>query len=86
MQPLNLPLVVIDKKLEQEGYSTVFDGNYSTRKGHWYILITVFDAHLGNCLLDKHPLKPKVVEYLKVLKEEYLNTHNYHEVLFKKKP
>ena len=24
---LNLPLVAIDKKLEQEGYSTVFDGN-----------------------------------------------------------
>lgn len=83
---LNLPLVIIDAKRESNGNSPLFENNYSSRKDHWYILLTVYDENIKNCLLDKYPKKAEVVKYLKALKDEYLNTTNYQEILFTKKP
>lgn len=82
---LNLPFMVIDAKRESNGNSPIFEDNYVSRKGHWYILITVYDKNLKNCLLDKHPLKDQTLQYLKALKQEYISTFNYEELLFTKK-
>lgn len=79
---LNLPLVIIDKKLEQEDIGPLFENNYTKRTGEWYLMITVYDENLKNCLLKSHPLRPKVLKFLKELKDEYLNTHNYESLLF----
>ncbi len=76
----NIIPMVIDEALNTDALSNV----YETRKGHWYILITVYDNNLKNCLLDKHPKRKLIETYLKNLKAEYLATGNYKELLFKK--
>ena len=81
----NLIGLIVDAKLDEENLPTVFN-NYTSRKGHWYIVLTVYDEEVKNCLLNKHPVKPKVIQYLKNLKQEYLNTQNYEELLFTKNP
>jgi hypothetical protein len=81
----NLGLVLTDLVLDEKLGVTAFENNYSTRKGHWYIVITVYDEDLKNCLLDKHPMKSDVLQYLKELQQEYLRTYNYEELLFTKK-
>ncbi|WP_225035800.1 hypothetical protein [Winogradskyella sp. SM1960] len=84
-ESINLPLAVIDAKRESNGNSRLFEGNYSNRTGHWYILLTVYDENIKNCLRDKHLLKAKTIEYLKGLHQEYLTTQNYEELLLTKK-
>ncbi|WP_339751864.1 hypothetical protein [uncultured Winogradskyella sp.] len=84
-ETLNLPLILIDAKRDSNGNSKLFEGNYSSRKGHWYIILTIYDENIKNCLKDNHPLKSKTIQYLKNLKQEYLNTQNYEELLLTKK-
>jgi hypothetical protein len=80
---LNFGLAVVDLVLEEKTGVTMFDNNYTSRTGHWYIVLTVYDENVKNCLLNKHPMQKKVVQYLKVLQQEYLRTHNYEELLLK---
>lgn len=80
----NLIGLFIDAKLDDENLPTVFN-NYTTRKGHWYLILTVYDENIKNCLIDKHPMKLKILQYLKGLKQEYLTTKNYEELLLTKK-
>ena len=82
---INLPLVAIDAKRESNGNSPLFEDNYSSRTGHWYIILTVYDESIKNCLKDNHSLKAKTIQYLKNLKQEYLTTQNYEALLFTKK-
>ncbi|GAA4243921.1 hypothetical protein [Winogradskyella damuponensis] len=84
-ESVNLPLALIDAKRESNGNSRLFEGHYSSRTGHWYLIITIYDENITNCLRDKHPLKEKTIQYLKDLKHEYLTTQNYEELLFTKK-
>lgn len=85
-ETINIPLVVIDAKRESNGNSRLFEDNYSSRTGHWYILLTVYDDTITNCLKDKHLMKAKTIQYLKDLKQEYLSTQNYEALLLTKKP
>lgn len=84
-ETLNLGLAVTDLVLQEKAGFTVFDDNYSTRKGHWYLILTVYDKDVKNCLLDKHPMRSDIINYLKNLKKEYLTTSNYEALLFTKK-
>ena len=81
----NLPLVVADEVLDRKAGFKMFETNYTSRTGHWYIIITVYDDNIKNCLKDKHPLKAKTIQYLKELKQEYLTTQNYEELVLTKK-
>lgn len=81
----NIGLAMADLIIEDRTGVTLFEDNYSSRKGHWYLVLTVYDDDIKNCLLDKHPDKSVIIEYLKNLKEEYLATNNYEELLFAKK-
>ncbi|GGI57407.1 hypothetical protein GCM10011444_17160 [Winogradskyella haliclonae] len=83
---VNLPLVLIDVKRESNGNNSLFESHHINRTGHWYLLLTVYDKEIKNCLLDNHPKRENVIEYLKSMKAEYLNTANYQELLFNKKP
>jgi hypothetical protein len=78
-------LAAVDLVLSEKAGFRVFDENYDSRKGHWYILITVYDEKVSNCLLNKHSKRQDILQYLKSLKKEYLDTHNYEELLFTKK-
>ncbi|MBC3846469.1 hypothetical protein H8K90_08765 [Winogradskyella echinorum] len=84
-EKLILPLALIDLRRSSNGNDPLFEGNYSTRKGHWYLILTVYDEDIKNCLIGKHPMKAKVLQYLKDLKQEYLTTQNYEELLLTKK-
>jgi len=81
----NLLFALIDAKRESNGNSRLFENAYTSRKGHWYILITVYDDDIKNCLLDDYPKRAKILEYLKDLKQEYLTTQNYEALLLAKK-
>jgi len=54
-----------------------------TRVGYWYIAIEVFSATEKDCLHEDSKSRAIVLPYLRSLKEEYLSTHNYNEVVFK---
>lgn len=78
----NIIPVLIDAKLE----TGALRNTYTSRKGHWYLLITIYDKDLKNCLVKSYPERQKILNYLIDLKKEYLKTSNYNEVLFNKKP
>jgi hypothetical protein len=84
-QNMNVGLALVDLVLEEKAGITMFENNYSSRTGHWYILLTVYDEDIKNCFLDKHPMKSEITTYIKALKTEYLTTHNYEELLLTKK-
>lgn len=58
------------------------DAAYS-RIGNWYIAIEVYSDLEKDCLHMDSLSRQPVLEYLRILKKEYLSTHNYNEVVFK---
>ncbi len=82
---LNVPLVLIDAKRDGSGNSRLFEGQYVSRKGNWYLVLNVYDEALKNCLLEDHPYKDKVINYLENMRTEYVSTSNYLDVLFSAK-
>ena len=83
---LNLLPLFIDGVTKDSNLETDMFDNYVSRKGSWYIVITILDKNSNNCLKESHAKRNKVLQYLKDLKQEYLTTQNYKELLFKKKP
>ncbi len=65
-----------------ETYATNED-NTILRDGNWYIAIEVFSDTEKDCLQENSVSRDVVLPYLRTLKEEYLSTHNYNEVVFK---
>ncbi|MEM1338721.1 MAG: hypothetical protein AAF634_02255 [Bacteroidota bacterium] len=57
--------------------------NTALKSDNFYIAIEVFSEDEPDCLRDTYPNKMSVLMYLRNLKEEYLTTHNYNEVVFK---
>ena len=82
---LNLGIIATDLVIEKNTGSTLLQNAYTSRKGYWYLVLSVYDNNKKNCLEDNHPLKSKTIQYLKNLKQEYLTTQNYEELLFIKK-
>ena len=62
--------------LTTEENSTINNSNY-------YIAIEVFSNAEPDCLQDNYPNQKAILAYLRTLKEEYLATDNYNEVVFK---
>lgn len=82
---INLPLVAVDAKRQANGNSSLFERSHTSNNEHWYIVITVYDEQIENCLKNTHRLKDKTIEYLKALQMEYFNVQNYDELLLNKK-
>ena len=81
---LNFLPFLIDAKLEQEGWSPMFEDNYVSRKGNWYLAITVSNDIIIDCLKPEYIKREAIINYLKDMRVEYLNTHNYLEALLKR--
>ncbi|PIB30438.1 hypothetical protein [Maribacter sp. 4G9] len=81
---VNLVPLAIDGVLHSAEIDPVMDTLYETRKGNWYIGIEVYDANDKDCLVEDFEYRKDIIEYLALLKNEYLATHNYNEVLFKR--
>lgn len=59
------------------------EDNSILRNDNWYIVIEVFSNTEKDCLHESSVSREDVLPYLRALKEEYLSTHNYNEVVFK---
>ena len=80
---INLLPIVIDGALAQSNMDPMLEEVHSSRKDHWYVAIEVYSNGKKDCLKEDVVSKDGVLAYLRALKEEYLSTHNYNEVLFK---
>lgn len=80
---INLLPMLIDAKLEDAGNDPMFQDNYFSRIGNWYLALSVTNQEMEDCLKPKHPSRVKVIEYLRALKKEYQNTSNYADAYFR---
>jgi len=82
---INLIPMLVDAKLNQNGNDALLQDLHTSRNGFWYIIITVTDAEIKDCLNANHPQNEAVIKYLKNLKNEYFSTSNYIEAYLKMK-
>lgn len=80
---INFIPIAVDVLLERVDLDPSMEHLYETRKGNWYIAIEAYSDSENDCLISNSPSQRAVSEYFRALKNEYLATHNYHEVLFK---
>ena len=81
---INLLPFFLDAALDNKGYDPMFEDSYSSRKGHWYIALTSFDAGLNDVLDPDNENRETIIKYLRDLRIEYLNSNNYLEAMLKK--
>lgn len=81
---VNLIPIVVDGILENNDIDPMLTDAHVSRKGNWYITITIADAGLKDALHPNYRERSKVKKYLKALHQEYLSTQNYNSLLFKK--
>lgn len=80
---INLIPIATDIVLANSNLDPTFENLYATRKGNWYIALEVYNDTDRDCLRTNSPSYEEVTLFLTELKQEYLNTYNYNEVLFK---
>ena len=80
-----LNLIPIAVGLQSKGNNPIFEGNYTSRKGFWYIVISVRDKEIKDCLDPNYPEQAIVTKHLKKLRDEYFSTTNYVEAYLKMK-
>ena len=80
---INLVPLAVDALLQSADLDPILDGQYETRKGNWYVAIEVYCDTEQDSLHPNSDSRLIVSEYFRLLKNEYLASHNYNEVLFK---
>ena len=83
---LNLALIAVDAKREQNGNDPLFQDNHVSRVGKWYIVITMIDSEGNDALHPDYSNKDMVYAALMELKHQYLTTSNYLDARLRKKP
>mgnify|MGYP000385870746 FL=1 len=81
---INLIPIAIDAGLESKGNNPILEDAHTSRSGHWYLVLIVTDNELKDCLNPNYINHAKIIKYLRILKEEYLTTHNYIETVLKR--
>ena len=81
---INLIPLFIDAGLDSKGHSPVFEDMHSSRTGNWYIVLTVSDSKINDCLNPKFANREEILAFLKEMRLEYLGTTNYMDALFRK--
>lgn len=82
---LNLIPIFADVALENNDMDAAFEDSYTSRIGTWYIVLLVNDENHNDVLSPKNNIRNEVVDYLRSLRKEYLNTNNYLEAMLKEK-
>lgn len=72
--------VILNKSADMD---PMFDELHTSRTGNWYIAVEVFRDNEKDCLSESSVSRDVVLPYLRELKNEYLATNNYNEVVFK---
>ena len=82
-----LPIVLdiaISTSLGSDNVDPIFSNpDGISRTGNYYIALEVYSDLENDCLDENSFSRASVLKYLRQLKDEYLATYNYHEVLFK---
>lgn len=81
---LNLIPLAIDATLTNQGYDPMLEDFLISRVGNWYLVLTVSDSNMNDCLEPNYKYREKVLEYLRDLRVEYLTNQNYLRVLLMK--
>lgn len=81
---INIVPIITDGVLESKGREPVFEGAHISRVGNWYLALTVSDDAMKDCLKEGYEEKETILKYLRKLRVEYLNTHNYLDALMRK--
>jgi hypothetical protein len=79
---LNLIPLAVDTKLESEGKATLMDEYHTSRTGHWYLVLTVYNDDLQDCLNPDYQERGAIIAHLRKLQNEYIRTSNYLEAYF----
>jgi hypothetical protein len=58
---------------------------YTSRRGFWYLILTVTDNDIKDCLNPNYLNYEEIISHLKKLKKEYYSTNNYLEAQLKMK-
>lgn len=82
---LNLIPIIVDAKLNQNGNDAILQDLHTSRSGFWYLILTVTDLEIKDCLNPSYPQHQEIVNHLKNLKTEYFSTSNYIEAYLKMK-
>ena len=80
---INLIPLMADALLSRAEVDPVFEEIHQSRTGNFYIAIEVYDELGNDALLETSPNRKEILQFLSQLKNQYLNTHNYNEVVFK---
>ncbi|WP_437396075.1 hypothetical protein [Flagellimonas lutimaris] len=81
---INLIPMAFDVMLNQTAdMDPILEDAYSSRTGNWYIAMEVFSDTEKDCLSENSISREIVLAYLRELKNEYLATDNYNEIVFK---
>lgn len=82
---VNLIPIAIDVSRNSKGKDPLLEDLYTSRTGNWYLVLTITDAEIKDCLDPKYPQHQEIVNHLKNLKNEYFSTSNYIEAYLKMK-
>jgi hypothetical protein len=82
---LNLIPIAVDLGRNSKGSDPLLENLYTSRSGYWYLILTVADSDIKDCLEPNYPEREKIVNHLKTLRDEYFTTSNYIEAYFKMK-
>ena len=82
---LNLIPIAIDAGRNSKNKEPLLEDLYTSRSGCWYLILTVTDPEIKDCLNPKYPQHIEIVNHLKKLKNEYFSTSNYIEAYLKMK-
>ena len=80
---LNLIPIAIDVDRNSKGKDPLLEDLYTSRNGFWYLILTVTDNEIEDCLNPKYPQHQEIINHLKNLKNEYFSTSNYMEAYLK---
>jgi hypothetical protein len=82
---LNLIPIAIDVQRNIKGNDPILENLYTSRNGFWYLILTVADSDIKDCLKPNYPKREEIVNHLKSLRDEYFKTSNYMEAYLKMK-
>lgn len=82
---INLLPILVDAKIESNGYDPLLETLHTSRNGYWYLILIVLDSEMNDGLSPDYNNRDAIIHYLKNLQEEYLTTQNYLESYFLRK-
>lgn len=81
---VNLLPAITNEVLNNKNIPIQLDEPPITREGTWYIVLTITDANFTDALSPNYKNQKKILEYTKMLHNEYISTTNYNSLQFQK--